>query len=76
MKDVLTRRRRQSRLQWARAHLRFTRADWAYVLFSDEACFNVNGNDGRLRCIGARTNVSLIIVLSRGIYFVGLAVVQ
>jgi len=49
VKVVLTRRHRQARLEWARAHLRFTRADWAHVLFSDETRYNVSGNDGRLR---------------------------
>jgi len=49
VKVVLTRRHRQARLEWARAHLRFTRVDWANVLFSDETRFNDSGNDGSLR---------------------------
>jgi len=49
MKVVLTRKHRQARLEWARAHLRFTRADWANVLFSDETRYNVTSNDGLLR---------------------------
>lgn len=46
---VLTRDHRRARLNWARAHLRFTRADWANVLFTDESRFNVQGSDGRVR---------------------------
>jgi len=49
VKVVLTRRHRQACLEWARAHLRFTRVDWANVLFLDETRYNVSGNDGRLR---------------------------
>lgn len=33
----------------ARRHLRFTRADWANVLFTDETRFNLRRSDGRLR---------------------------
>lgn len=46
---VLTPRHRQIRLQWARRHLRFTRTDWANVLFTDETRFNLRRSDGRLR---------------------------
>lgn len=46
---VLTQRHRQIWLQWARRHLRFTRADWANVLFTDETRFNLRRSDGRLR---------------------------
>ena len=46
---VLTDRHRQLRLQWARRHLRYTRADWARVLFTDESKFNLQRSDGRAR---------------------------
>ena len=46
---VLTDRHRQLRLQWARRHLRNTRADWARVLFTDESKFNLRISDGRAR---------------------------
>ena len=45
----LTPRHRQARLTWARAHLRYTRADWVNVLFTDESRFKIDGNDGRDR---------------------------
>jgi len=44
---VLRGHHRCARVRWARNHLRFTRADWAQVLFTDESQFNVQGNDGR-----------------------------
>ena len=46
---VLHGHHRRARVRWARTHLRFTRADWAQVLFTDESRFNVQGNDGRTR---------------------------
>ena len=46
---VLTRRHRQHRLRWARQHVRWTRADWANVLFTDESRFNLRRSDGRAR---------------------------
>ena len=51
---ILTPRHRQQRLQWARRHLRMTRADWAAVLFTDESRFNLYDNDGRLRVYRGR----------------------
>lgn len=44
---ILTLRHRQQRLRWARMHLRFTRAQWAGVLFSDEKRFKLFQSDGR-----------------------------
>uniref|UniRef100_A0A3B1IY54 Transposase Tc1-like domain-containing protein n=1 Tax=Astyanax mexicanus TaxID=7994 RepID=A0A3B1IY54_ASTMX len=38
------------RLAWAREHLRWTRDQWASVLFSDESRFTLSRNDGRQRC--------------------------
>lgn len=46
---ILTRRHRQARLAWARQHLRFTRADWANVLFVDETRITLRCADGRKR---------------------------
>ena len=51
---VLTRRHRRLRLDWARRHLRFTRADWGNVLFSDESRFNLRRSDGRTRVFRRR----------------------
>ena len=45
---ILTRRHKQARLAWANAHLRWTRQQWATVLFTDESKFNCNA-DGRAR---------------------------
>ena len=39
-------RHRELRLAWARRHLRFTRADWGRVLFTDESRFNLRRSDG------------------------------
>ena len=49
VETVLTDRHRQLRLQWARRHLRYTGADWARVLFTDESKFNLRRSDGRAR---------------------------
>lgn len=46
---ILTGGHRRQRLRWARRHLRFTRAQWAGVLFSDEKRFKLYHNDGRKR---------------------------
>uniref|UniRef100_A0A671VKC8 HTH cro/C1-type domain-containing protein n=1 Tax=Sparus aurata TaxID=8175 RepID=A0A671VKC8_SPAAU len=45
-----TTRHRRHRLAWAREHLRWTRNQWASVLFSDESRFMLSRNDGRQRC--------------------------
>ena len=44
----LTQCRRAKRLNWARAHVRWTRRQWDSVWFSDESKFNVSFADGRL----------------------------
>jgi len=36
-------------LNWARAHVRDTRAQWANVLFTDKKRFRLHGNDSRTR---------------------------
>ena len=46
---VLQRRHHVARLAWCRAHLRFTRQDWARILFSDESSFHLDSSDGRSR---------------------------
>ena len=46
---VLQRRHRVARLAWCRAHFRFTRRDWARILFSDESRFHLDSSDGRSR---------------------------
>ena len=48
-RPVLTNRHRQLRLHWDRRHLRYTRADWARVLFTDESKFNLRRSDDRAR---------------------------
>ena len=45
----LTAVRRQTRRNWANAHLRWTLARWRRVLFSDESRFQLYRADGRLR---------------------------
>lgn len=46
---LLTAQHRAARLAWARRHLRFTRADWANVLFVDETRISLQFADGRVR---------------------------
>ena len=46
---MLEPRHRRDRLRWARRHVRFTRADWARVVFTDEKRFSIHGSDGRDR---------------------------
>ena len=61
---VVLRRHHVARLAWARRHLRFTRADWANVLFVDESKIVINGIDGRLRVYrraGERANGNCIV---------------
>ena len=61
---VLTARHRQARLLWARRHLRFTRADWANVLFVDETRITLRGNDRRARVYrrrGERNNENCLV---------------
>lgn len=47
---VLTRRHRRARVQWAQNHLRWPRANWRSVLFSDETKVRLFRADGRDRC--------------------------
>ena len=46
---ILTRAHRAARLAWARQHVRWTRQQWARVLFTDESRFTMSFHDGRLR---------------------------
>uniref|UniRef100_A0A671PR07 Transposase Tc1-like domain-containing protein n=1 Tax=Sinocyclocheilus anshuiensis TaxID=1608454 RepID=A0A671PR07_9TELE len=45
-----TTRLRHHRLAWAREHLRWTRNQWASVLFTDEGRFTLSRNYGRQCC--------------------------
>lgn len=47
--QILTRAHRAARVNWCRRHLRFRRADWNAVLFTDESRFNLSHADGRVR---------------------------
>jgi len=47
--NLLTQPRRERRLQWCRAHSRWTRQQWNTVLFTDESRFCVSRADGRER---------------------------
>ena len=47
--QILTRRHRNLRSLWARRYLRWNRALWSRVLFSDESRFNLSTCDGRVR---------------------------
>jgi hypothetical protein len=46
---VLTPRHRTARLNWCTLHRRWTRQQWATVLFSDESRFTLHSKDGRTR---------------------------
>lgn len=46
---ILTRPRREARLQWANQYRRWTLRQWDGVLFSDESRFCVSQADGRIR---------------------------
>ena len=46
---LLTRRHRQTREQWSRAHLRWAQRQWSTVLFTDESVFRLSCADGRTR---------------------------
>ena len=49
VRPVLTPAHRVAHLAWARAHVAWTRQQWARVLFSDESCFTRLFHDGRTR---------------------------
>ena len=40
---------RRRRLAWCRAHVKWTRAQWSQVLFTDESRFTLSFHDGRNR---------------------------
>ena len=46
---VLTRRHRQTRLQWCHSHSRWLARQWNQVLFIDESRFSLEKADGRVR---------------------------
>ena len=45
----MTRRHRRARVQWARCHFIWRRADWNRALFSDESRFALSHAVGRTR---------------------------
>ncbi|KAK7107428.1 hypothetical protein V1264_015361 [Littorina saxatilis] len=47
VRPLLTQAHHRAPLAWSRRHLRWTRRDWAQVLFSDESRFNLYHSDGR-----------------------------
>ena len=47
--QILTRRHRTVRRDWCHCHLHFQRADWDFILFSDEFRLNLSHADGRER---------------------------
>lgn len=47
--QIINNRNRNARMQWARRHSRWRRAQWANVLFSDQSRLNLSHADGRLR---------------------------
>ena len=51
---IIRPRNHNLRLLWARRHLRWTRAQWARVLFTDECRFNLSFVDGRIRVFRRR----------------------
>lgn len=51
---IINHRNRNLRRLWAQRHLRWTRAQWARVLFSDESRFNLSFADGRVRVFRRR----------------------
>ena len=59
---VLSARHRQLQLAWARRHLRFTRADWGRVLFTEESRFNLRRSDGRNRVYRRRGKAIMTFV--------------
>lgn len=48
-KPMLTRNQKANRRAWCTAHMRWTRAQWRHVLFTDESRFCVVPDDGRER---------------------------
>ena len=64
----LTQRHRRACLNWARAHLAWTRQQWSRVVFTDESRFDLQAADGRLRLWrrkGERFNVPNIVERDR-----------
>ena len=50
VRPLISDRNKLNRFQWAREHIRWTVDDWSGVLFSDEATFEIDSTDRRLRC--------------------------
>jgi hypothetical protein len=45
-KKTLSEIHKEKRREYAVSHLTWTPADWARVVFTDEKCWNLSGNDG------------------------------
>ena len=63
--QVLTRRHRQRRMDWANQKLNDQRQNWARVVFSDESRFNLNFADERMRCYGRRNADNCVLERNR-----------
>ena len=50
VRPLLSDVKKNNRLVWARQHIRWTVDQWSRVLFSDEATFEIDSTDRRLRC--------------------------
>ena len=50
VKPMLNAQHKLNRMIWAQGHLRWTREQWASVLFSDEAIFEVWATSHNVRC--------------------------
>ena len=64
IRPALQRRHRVARVAWCRAHLCFTRRDWARILFSDESRFHLDSSDGRSRVyrqVGERCHDNCVV---------------
>jgi transposase len=46
-KPMLSEKQRKARLEWARAHAKWTSDDWKHVIWSDEAPFMIVNSDGK-----------------------------
>ena len=64
IKPKLTANQKVKRLAWAKEHKRWNRAQWANVVFSDEATYVVDSSDRKIRCYrskGERFNEDMIL---------------
>ena len=64
IKPKLTANQKVKRLAWAKEYKRWNRAQWANVVFSDEATYVVDSSDRKIRCYrskGERFNEDMIL---------------